>query len=419
MWKCAAFLICLVGFTAHAADNVRTWTDVDGRTIQAQFIREVDGDVTFLKDGKLVTWPLDRLSEKDQKLIRELESDKKVEETAPPAGAPRPELAPPIDDAQTKSAPPLSGSKSSVTNKRAVAETRNWRDRKGKQTSAKFVRIHEENVILSRSGRVVSMLFKDLSRQDQEYIRDLLTARGEASLVPPLTEEVAGPAPAEPFGQPAGEPPAIAPAPSDSLPLTASDPKGGIEFPIRSQEQNQPRESSAPATTAQNNQPSAEQAQAAASTPETEARTIRRRRVIIDSPQQVIGFFIGLPILAAIGSLIAAVILRAATYLVLGGHLPYGDAYATMFLMYIVNGVLGFAFTMLTNHLPDDTAGMLSLATIPVSFLVQAAIIASRLEIDFGSACLISLAMMLIMVVIIVIVCVLVLAMFPGFRPAS
>ena len=37
-----------------AADEVRTWTDTQGRKMQAQFIREVDGDVTFLKDGKLI-----------------------------------------------------------------------------------------------------------------------------------------------------------------------------------------------------------------------------------------------------------------------------------------------------------------------------------------------------------------------------
>jgi len=36
---------------------VRTWTDVQRRTMQAQFIREVDGDVTFSQEGKLVTLP--------------------------------------------------------------------------------------------------------------------------------------------------------------------------------------------------------------------------------------------------------------------------------------------------------------------------------------------------------------------------
>src|SRR5262245_40957158 len=96
---------------ALAADEVRTWTDTQGRKMQAQFVREVDGDVTFLKEGKLVTLPLDKLSEEDQKFIRDAELNKKVEETAPPAGAPRPvDTSPlPLDS------PSASEAKSSLT----------------------------------------------------------------------------------------------------------------------------------------------------------------------------------------------------------------------------------------------------------------------------------------------------------------
>ena len=32
----------------QAADKVRTWTDVNGRTMEAEFVREVDGDVAGL-----------------------------------------------------------------------------------------------------------------------------------------------------------------------------------------------------------------------------------------------------------------------------------------------------------------------------------------------------------------------------------
>ena len=81
--------------------------------MQAQFVREVDGDVTFLKDGKLVIVPLDRLSEQDQKAIRELEANKKVEETAPPAGALRPELPPNADS--NSSVAPGSAARPSLT----------------------------------------------------------------------------------------------------------------------------------------------------------------------------------------------------------------------------------------------------------------------------------------------------------------
>ena len=82
-------LTCCFVLIAGADDAVRTWTTTDGTTMQAQFVREVDGDVTFLKDGKLVIVPLDRLSERDQKAIRDLETNKKVDPTIPPAGTAR------------------------------------------------------------------------------------------------------------------------------------------------------------------------------------------------------------------------------------------------------------------------------------------------------------------------------------------
>src|SRR5437660_12047990 len=88
----------LLTFAAQASPvDKRVWTDVQGRTMEAQFVREVDGDATFLKGGKLVTMPLDRLCEKDQKLIRELEVSKKVEQDQPPAGALTRDLDPAAD----------------------------------------------------------------------------------------------------------------------------------------------------------------------------------------------------------------------------------------------------------------------------------------------------------------------------------
>jgi hypothetical protein len=71
-----------------------------------------------------------------------------------------------------------------------VAETRVWRDVRGKQNNGKFVRIHDGNVILARaSGRVFEVPYKSLSRDDQQYVRGLLAARGESHLCPPLSDD--------------------------------------------------------------------------------------------------------------------------------------------------------------------------------------------------------------------------------------
>jgi hypothetical protein len=114
-----------------------------------------------------------------------------------------------------------------------------------------------------------------------------------------------------------------------------------------------------------------------------------------DDPKQVVGFFIGLPIFAAIASLIAAIFLRAGTYWVTGAHLAYGDAYGVAFLMYIVQGFLGFGLALAMNQVSDEMADMMSLASVPIGFLVQAGIISNRLETSFGQACVITLTMIL------------------------
>src|SRR3954464_11274416 len=103
-------LTCCLALIAAADDAVRTWTTADGTSMQAQFVREVDGDVTFLKDGKLIILPLDQLSGEDQKFIRAAEANKKVEDAPLPLGAPRPVENTPATPEST----PASDAKSSL-----------------------------------------------------------------------------------------------------------------------------------------------------------------------------------------------------------------------------------------------------------------------------------------------------------------
>ena len=50
-----------------APRSARTWTDTEGRTLEARFVR-VEGDVVVVIDARQKTWrlPLDRLSEEDR-----------------------------------------------------------------------------------------------------------------------------------------------------------------------------------------------------------------------------------------------------------------------------------------------------------------------------------------------------------------
>lgn len=225
MRRVGCFIAMVWCLAAQADDRVRTWTDVQGRAMEAQFVREIDGDATFLKDGKLVTIPLDRLTEKDQKLIRELEAGKKVQQDEPPAGAlTRDNGAATDDGAATKTG--NDKSRPSLANEKVVAENREWRDRNGKKTTGKFVRLHQGNVVLTRLGRVVSVRFDSLSREDQQYVRDFLAARGEDAGLPEITADNSAPPQPEAFAAvPAPEP--FAPPPA-AAPPAAVAPRAGF-----------------------------------------------------------------------------------------------------------------------------------------------------------------------------------------------
>jgi hypothetical protein len=221
---------CLSCLTAQAVDDVRTWTDVQGRTMQAVFLREVDGDVSFLKDGKLTIVPMEKLSEKDQKLIRELEASRRAVEEVRPAGAPRTDAPATVTNPFGSPFGPGPGRspKSDTGGKPSATDLRVWRDELGNQITARFVRVHEGNVILSRGARVQSLPFTSLSREDRQYLHDLLAARGEEHLLPPVGDDqqnsllnsapLAAPSEAQPGPLPRPLPPTFTPTPSPPFP---------------------------------------------------------------------------------------------------------------------------------------------------------------------------------------------------------
>src|SRR6185369_16559221 len=51
--------------------------------------------------------------------------------------------------------------------------------------TAKFVRVYDGNVVLSRMGRMTTVRFHTLTPEDQDYVKELLTSQGQESLIPP------------------------------------------------------------------------------------------------------------------------------------------------------------------------------------------------------------------------------------------
>ncbi|MGI8982238.1 MAG: hypothetical protein ACR2FY_23645 [Pirellulaceae bacterium] len=178
-WRISTFLLVVLGATlASAGGKVRTWTSADGRTMQAEFVSELDGDVTFLKDGKLIVLRAEKLSKQDQQDIKDLAAGKQPKEdpfSAPGAGGGTPGKVNPVGEGPAESDKP----------KKAIAvQTRTWTDRFGLKSSGKFVRVDGNDVVLSRGARVITVPFANLSDEDQDYVRNLLTSQGKEADIP-------------------------------------------------------------------------------------------------------------------------------------------------------------------------------------------------------------------------------------------
>ncbi len=108
------------------------------------------------------------------------------------------------------------------------------------------------------------------------------------------------------------------------------------------------------------------------------------------------GQFLGI----LIGSLIGAVILRAAAKWIIKEDITFGDAYITVFLSAVINLVIGFiiGFAVGSATQSPEAVNVATYVSIPIGFLIQSWIISSRLHTSFGTACLISLTMFGIMI---------------------
>ena len=183
-WRITTFLAVFACATAAlAGGKVRSWTSTDGRTMQAEFVRELDGDVTFIKDGKLIVIKLEKLSEKDQQVVKDLAAGKEPEEdpfTPVPTATPREEK--PAETPAEKRGE-KSGEKPEKK-KPITIQSRTWTDRFGNKSTGKYIRVDGNDVVLTRGTRVVTVAFGNLSDGDQEYVRNVLISQGKEDAIP-------------------------------------------------------------------------------------------------------------------------------------------------------------------------------------------------------------------------------------------
>ena len=133
--------------TVHASDVIlHSWTDNQGRTLQASFVKS-DGTIVTIKwNGKDVPIPLATLSPESQSLAEKL--------------------------AQAKNAAPSS------------AGMHSWTDTQGRTLQAIFIKADATTVTLNWNGRIVPIPLASLNAVSQKLAKDLSSAGSKPVAAP-------------------------------------------------------------------------------------------------------------------------------------------------------------------------------------------------------------------------------------------
>lgn len=135
-------------FAAASAAEVRTWTDTSGKTVTGKFIELTEnGEVKIEANGKTYDIPLTRFSDTDKKYVE-------------------------------------SQNKKNARQYSDLMGYRQWTDSEGTEIKARYVRMHDGEVVLMQGKTGHRVDFYKLSKEDQDYLRGALTARGEAGDIP-------------------------------------------------------------------------------------------------------------------------------------------------------------------------------------------------------------------------------------------
>ena len=150
--------------------QIRTWTDNAGRQVKAKF-GGVNGDNVVLVQGlKRVVVPLNSLSDADRAYIAAKQGGDAGQE-------------PDAEDDQPNA---------QVKQLGKMERDRTWHDSRGKTIKAKFVRVHDGNVILKQGVRIQKIPFDKFAANDQETIKQLLQEDGLDDVVASLESSASG-----------------------------------------------------------------------------------------------------------------------------------------------------------------------------------------------------------------------------------
>lgn len=195
----------------------RVWTDTQGATLEADFVRVFRGYAILSVKGAALRVPVGSLSEADRQYIEARTTNKRI----------RPSEPEPVETAKTGS--PSFGKRSEGERH----ETREWTDRNGNKVTASFEKVFGDNVVLLSGDEQIVVAFDQISDDDKEYvrgqIRTWLEGLGKQTPTEPAAPAVANASPTQPGPQP------VAPVPSTDFPQF--DPSGQRTTPSNNPDQ--------------------------------------------------------------------------------------------------------------------------------------------------------------------------------------
>ena len=154
------------GGGAPSTSGVHPWTDLQGRTLQARFIKLFAGTVTIEWNGQMVPLPMNSLSPQSQSLATRLATSKPlpISKQAGPAPSPTTPKAPASTDKPTV-----------VTEDVALDEEHNWQATNGSLIKAKFLSIDGGNVnlLLGQGRSEATVPMSRLTKASQDLAKKL------------------------------------------------------------------------------------------------------------------------------------------------------------------------------------------------------------------------------------------------------
>jgi hypothetical protein len=185
---CLAFLMCMLAGPALFA---RVWTDRQGQTIDAQFIRLRGESVVLQKGLKPLVIPFSEFCDKDQEYIREQTKNKggakppavpksddesaeaKKSKTTDDANpfTPDDEKKPDASARTEEKKPKGEDATAPEINTEGGFDERTWTDIKGNKLTANFSRIENKMVILLKNGQEQRYQLDRFSPNDKKYIQ--------------------------------------------------------------------------------------------------------------------------------------------------------------------------------------------------------------------------------------------------------